>query len=86
MLLLLTARMMLITPQDAHAQTLTVDFDEPTGTQLGSTFDVPIMFNHNIAYNFTASDFNVTTTRTQRIGMVRTPSAKKSQAGSTSIH
>ena len=46
MLILLTAGMMLATPQDAHAQSISVSFTEPTGTQTTKTFLVSVTSSH----------------------------------------
>ena len=45
----------------------TVTFTEPTGSQAGNTFDVPIEFDQKVS-GFTASDITVTTTRTSGTG------------------
>ena len=69
MLLLLTAGMMLATPQDAHAQYVSVNLTEPAGTQTTNTFDVSVSVSHNLGVNdFTAGDVTVTTTNTQGSG------------------
>ena len=44
--ILLTAGMMLMTPQDAHAQSISVSFTEPTGTQTTKTFLVSVTSSH----------------------------------------
>ena len=75
MLLLLTAGMVLITPQDAHAQVkVTVNFSEPTGTQKTKTFKVPVTLNLAASAGpgqggaFAPADISVSTTRTQGSG------------------
>jgi len=74
MLLLLTAGMMLMTPQDALAQSVTVNFTEPTGTQTTKTFKVPVTLSHVASAGsggngtFAPEDVTVTTTRTEGSG------------------
>ena len=74
MLLLLTAGMMLATPQDAHAQSISVSITEPTGTQTSKTFKVEVTLSHTASAGpsgngeFTPSDITVTTTNTQGSG------------------
>ena len=68
MLLLLTAGMMLATPQDAHAQSISVSITEPTGTQTTKTFKVSVTLSHVSSAGpggngeFTVEDVTVTTT------------------------
>ena len=45
----------------------TVDFTEPTGTQVTNTFDVPITFSKSVT-GFAAADITITTTRTSGTG------------------
>ena len=74
MLLLLTAGMMLATPQDAQAQSVSVTISEPAGTQTTKTFKVPVTLSHVTSAgpggngDFSSEDVTVTTTRTQGSG------------------
>ena len=73
LLLLLTIGALLATPQDAHAQSLSVTFNEPAGTQTTKTFKVPVTVSHVSSLSrsgrcFCRGDITVTTTRTQGSG------------------
>ena len=74
MLLLLTAGMVLMTPQDAHAQSVSVSFSEPTGTQTTKTFKARVTLSHVASAGaggngyFSPEDVTVSTTRTEGSG------------------